>query len=110
METKIEVKDGGFRSKLKALGSFGRKDIDMFFRADKIDLKNLDIQLAKQLKNTWSKNKVDMPGNEWEVDLSKLELKYELARGTYGIVYKGIYDGRNVAGIESQLCNVIDIS
>ncbi|KAH0455804.1 hypothetical protein IEQ34_015836 [Dendrobium chrysotoxum] len=95
MGTEIEVKDGGFRSKLKALGSFGRKD--MFFRADKIDLKSLDIQLAKQLKNTWCKHTVDMPGNQWEIDLSKLELRYELARGTYGIVYKGIYDGRDVA-------------
>ncbi|PKU76681.1 serine/threonine-protein kinase STY13 [Dendrobium catenatum] len=90
-----EVKEGGFRSKLKGLGSFSGKD--MFFRADKIDLKSLDIQLEKRLNKAWSEDKVENPREEWEIDLSKLEIRYEVARGTYGTVYKGVYDGQDVA-------------
>lgn len=90
-----EVEEGGLRSKLKGLGSFSGKD--MFFRADKIDLKSLDIQLEKRLNKAWSKDKIDNPKEEWEIDLSKLEIRYEVARGTYGTVYKGVYDGQDVA-------------
>lgn len=94
-KSEAEVKEGGFRSKLKGLGSFSGKD--MFFRADKIDLKSLDIQLEKRLNKAWSKDKIENPKEEWEIDLSKLEIRYEVARGTYGTVYKGVYDGQDVA-------------
>ncbi|KAL0914331.1 hypothetical protein M5K25_014672 [Dendrobium thyrsiflorum] len=94
-KSEAEVKEGGFRSKLKGLGSFSGKD--MFFRADKIDLKSLDIQLEKRLNKAWSEDKVENPREEWEIDLSKLEIRYEVARGTYGTVYKGVYDGQDVA-------------
>ncbi|KAG1347744.1 serine/threonine-protein kinase STY13 [Cocos nucifera] len=98
VETAAEVKEGGFRSKLKGFGSFGSKD--MFFRADKIDLKSLDIQLEKQLTKAWSKDKnVQRSKEEWEIDLSKLEIRYVVARGTYGTIYRGNYDGQDVAVI-----------
>ncbi|XP_010938227.1 serine/threonine-protein kinase 54 [Elaeis guineensis] len=96
VETAAEVKEGGFRSKLKGFGSFGSKD--MFFRADKIDLKSLDIQLEKQLTKAWSKDKnVQRSKEEWEIYLSKLEIRYVVARGTYGTIYRGNYDGQDVA-------------
>ncbi|MFS7971796.1 hypothetical protein Hanom_Chr09g00837081 [Helianthus anomalus] len=35
---------------------------------------------------------------EWEIDPSKLIVKSALARGTYGTVHRGVYDGVDVAG------------
>lgn len=35
---------------------------------------------------------------EWEIDPSKLIIKTVLARGTFGTVHRGIYDGQDVAG------------
>ncbi|KAG0460111.1 hypothetical protein HPP92_023239 [Vanilla planifolia] len=72
---------------------------DMFFRADQVDLKNLDIQLEKKLSKIWLK---DVMGSrrtkeEWEIDLSKLKIRYVVARGTYGTVYRGTYDEQDVA-------------
>lgn len=34
----------------------------------------------------------------WELDSTKLAIKSKLARGTFGIVYLGVYDGEEVAG------------
>ncbi|OAY75633.1 Serine/threonine-protein kinase STY8 [Ananas comosus] len=65
-----EVRKEKVDSKINGFGSFSGKD--MFFRADKIDLKNLDIQLEKKL----SKQK-------------------ELT--SYGTVYRGTYDDQDVA-------------
>ncbi|KAG6478936.1 serine/threonine-protein kinase STY13-like [Zingiber officinale] len=97
-EGSLEVNDdAGKRSKLKGFDSFGSND--MFFRADKIDLKSLDIQLEKQINKAWSKGKDDSkrPKEGWEIDLSKLEIRYVIAQGTYGTVYRGTYDGQDVA-------------
>lgn len=93
-----ESNDAGKQSKSKASDSFGTND--MFFRADKIDLKSLDIQLEKQLNKAWTKGKggSKRPEEEWEIDLSKLEIRYVIAQGTYGTVYRGSYDGQDVAG------------
>jgi hypothetical protein len=87
-------------SKEKALspkGSISSKD--MFFRADKIDFKSLDIQLEKHFSRVWSRE-IEVNGHkeEWEIDLSKLDLRVVVAQGTYGTVYKGVYDGQDVAG------------
>ncbi|KAI3979787.1 hypothetical protein MKX01_013882 [Papaver californicum] len=82
-------KGGGSASNkdmFKGVGSVSNKD--MFFRADKIDLKNLDIQLEKHLSRVWSRNLEQKPNEEWEIDLSKLDIRTVIARGTYGIVYK----------------------
>lgn len=74
----------------------------MFVRADKIDLKSLDIQLEKKMSKVWTKDNrgsTQRPKEEWEIDVSKLDVRYVLARGTYGTVYRGSYDGQEVAGL-----------
>lgn len=35
---------------------------------------------------------------DWEIDPSKLIIKSVIARGTFGTVHRGIYDGQDVAG------------
>uniref|UniRef100_A0A7N0UCK8 Protein kinase domain-containing protein n=1 Tax=Kalanchoe fedtschenkoi TaxID=63787 RepID=A0A7N0UCK8_KALFE len=77
--------------------SVGKKD--MIFRADKIDLKSLDAKLERHLSRAWSRNKMEShkTKEEWEIDMLKLELRYIIARGTYGIVYRGTYDNHDVA-------------
>ncbi|KAG6741673.1 hypothetical protein POTOM_054950 [Populus tomentosa] len=93
-----------------------------YVRADQIDLKSLDEQLQRHLSRAWTmdknKNKKDgdqgegdeetpRPANnnnsttiarqEWEIDPSKLIIKSVIARGTFGTVHRGIYDGQDVA-------------
>ncbi|KAJ0755100.1 putative dual-specificity kinase TKL-Pl-4 family [Helianthus annuus] len=79
---------------------------DGFVRADQIDLKSLDEQLERHLTRVWTmeKNKNNHPHpptatkrQEWEIDPSKLIIKSALARGTYGTVHRGVYDGVDVA-------------
>lgn len=85
---------------VKGTGSFSSKD--MFFRADQIDLKSLDVQLEKHLSRVWSRNiEANRPKEEWEIDLAKLDLRYLVARGTYGTVYRATYDSQDVAGIHN---------
>lgn len=36
---------------------------------------------------------------EWEIDPSQLIIKYVIARGTFGTVYRGIYDGQDVTSM-----------
>ena len=76
-----------------------------FVRADQIDLKSLDEQLERHLNRalTMEKNKKkdefgDCAKYEWEIDASKLTVKSVIARGTFGTVHRGIYDGQDVAG------------
>ena len=84
-------------SKLVGGGNISSKD--MIFRADKIDLKSLDIQLEKHLSRVWSKDReVKTHKEEWEIELAKLDLRNVIAHGTYGTVYRGVYDGQDVAG------------
>ncbi|KAK7405922.1 hypothetical protein VNO78_07534 [Psophocarpus tetragonolobus] len=94
---KVELEtEGALNSKIKGVGNISSKD--MIFRADKIDLKSLDTQLEKHLSRVWSRSiESKRPKEEWEVDLAKLDLRYVVARGAYGIVYKGTYDNRDVA-------------
>ncbi|KAJ8765835.1 hypothetical protein K2173_015767 [Erythroxylum novogranatense] len=95
-DKKSDNQEGGASSKVKGTGSISSKD--MIFRADKIDLKNLDVQLEKHLSRVWSRNiENHKPKEEWEIELAKLDIKYEIARGTYGTVYRGNYDDQDVA-------------
>ncbi|XP_022138142.1 serine/threonine-protein kinase STY17-like [Momordica charantia] len=91
-----ESEDRTLNSKVAGMGSISSKD--MIFRADKIDLKNLDMQLEKHLSRVWSRNVENQkPKEEWEIDLSKLDIRYVVAHGTYGTVFRGAYDNQDVA-------------
>ncbi|TYI54475.1 hypothetical protein E1A91_D11G077100v1 [Gossypium mustelinum] len=88
-----------------------------YVRADQIDLKSLDEQLQSHHSRAWSLEnnrngkeeggfgiggRVGGPSNtvrrqEWEIDPSKLIIKSVIARGTFGTVHRGIYDGQDVA-------------
>ncbi|XP_068634197.1 serine/threonine-protein kinase 54 [Aristolochia californica] len=88
---------GGPDAKSMGVGSFSNKEL--FVRADRIDLKSLDVQLEKHLSRVWSRDRTEAPRHkeEWEIDLSKLEIRYVIAHGTYGTVYRSVYDGQDVA-------------
>lgn len=95
---KSDGQEGGGNSKMKGTGGVSSKD--MIFRADKIDLKSLDVQLEKHLSRVWSRNiENPRPVEEWEIDLAKLDLRHVIAQGTYGTVYRATYDNQDVAGI-----------
>ncbi|PKA63867.1 Serine/threonine-protein kinase HT1 [Apostasia shenzhenica] len=91
-----------------------------FVRADQIDLKSLDDQLERHLSRAWTMEKKKEAqdvengignlsaagssggdrkknGEEWEIDTSKLVIKGVIARGTFGTVHRGVYDGQDVA-------------
>lgn len=88
-------------SNSKDVGSISNKE--SFMRADKIDFKSWDLQLDKHLSRVWSRDR-DVGGGgpakkeDWEIDLAKLDIRNVIAHGTYGTVYKGSYDGQDVAG------------
>ncbi|GAB4830411.1 Serine threonine-protein kinase [Ancistrocladus abbreviatus] len=83
-------------STVNDVGSMSGKN--MYCRADKIDFKSWDIQLEKHLSRVWSRDReVNTKKEEWEIELSKLDIKSVIAHGTYGTVYKGAYDGQDVA-------------
>ncbi|KAL5702223.1 nuclear cap-binding protein complex subunit 1 [Ranunculus cassubicifolius] len=92
--------EGKVMKNVGGVGSISSKDV--YFRADKIDLKSLDVQLEKHLSRVWSRETLTdkqekKPKEEWEIDLAKLDTKHVIAHGTYGTVYRGVYDGQDVA-------------
>jgi hypothetical protein len=93
-----------------------------FVRADQIDLKSLDEQLERHLGRPAERGVglASGTGNrrgdsarlgpeeltplrrcreDWEIDPAKLIIKGVIARGTFGTVHRGVYDGQDVAGI-----------
>ncbi|KAF9671554.1 hypothetical protein SADUNF_Sadunf12G0059600 [Salix dunnii] len=103
-----------------------KENSDGFVRADQIDLKSLDEQLERHLTRVLTlenKNKRDdddvddvvvttsltptpsttkiipfkKQRQEWEIDPSKLSINTVIARGTFGTVHRGVYDGQDVA-------------
>ncbi|KAL5202348.1 hypothetical protein ABZP36_013300 [Zizania latifolia] len=91
-----------------------------FVRADQIDLKSLDEQLERHLSRAWTMEKrkeeaaaADNRGKpalatahsqhrrqrreDWEIDPTKLVIRGVIARGTFGTVHRGVYDGHDVA-------------
>ncbi|KHN15740.1 Serine/threonine-protein kinase HT1 [Glycine soja] len=71
---------------------------NMNFRADKIDLMNLDVMLEKHVNRIFSKSiEAKRHKESWEIDLTKLDLQYCVANGAYGTVYRGTYDNQDVA-------------
>lgn len=88
----------GLGSKSKEFGNINNKD--SFLRADKIDFKSWDVQLDKHLSRVWSRDRekeAHTKKEEWEIDLAKLDIRNVIAHGTYGTVYRGVYDGQDVA-------------
>ncbi|QHO60015.1 Serine/threonine-protein kinase [Arachis hypogaea] len=83
-------------SRMKHSGNLSSKD--MLFKADKIDLKSLDDELEKHLTRILSRHiDAKRPKEEWEIYLVKLNLQHVVVNGAYGTVYKGTYDGQDVA-------------
>lgn len=100
---RVEV--GALEMRVKDDFGDNREGGSVFLRADMIDFKSWDVQLEKHLSRAWSINSEaqrkpeegEKP-EEWEIDLAKLDIKNVIAHGTYGTVYKGVYDGQDVAG------------
>ncbi|KAK6791373.1 hypothetical protein RDI58_010454 [Solanum bulbocastanum] len=71
----------------------------------KTDLKRMDEQLERHLDNLFSKGcdeskKLEVTKKqEWELDPTKLKVNVNnlIAEGAYGSVYKGVYNGQQVA-------------
>ncbi|XP_073526252.1 uncharacterized protein [Phyllobates terribilis] len=88
---------------MSSLDDEGKKDEvkEGMFRADKIDLKSLDLQLDKAMKKRWLREAASEAEkrvkNEWEIELGSLELTDAIAHGTYGTVYHGTYGAKDVA-------------
>ena len=76
-------------------------DGEGYVRADQIDLTKLDVTLEKTRSRVWlDQQRCASPGEllEWEIDLGKLDIDKLVATGTFGVVYRGTYDGDDVAG------------
>uniref|UniRef100_A0A0D6R1P3 non-specific serine/threonine protein kinase n=1 Tax=Araucaria cunninghamii TaxID=56994 RepID=A0A0D6R1P3_ARACU len=88
--------DGGDSSQPQRKGNGGQngKKKSDFLRADQIDLKDIDKHLSRVFSREVEARKQKA---EWEIDLTKLEMKSIIAHGTYGTVYRGVYDGQDVA-------------
>lgn len=88
---------------------------DGYVRADQIDLKSLDEQLQRHLNKALTlerkrkeeedeqqelreRGRSSNSRAEWEIDPSLLLVKSVIARGTFGTVHRGVYDGQDVAG------------
>ena len=67
-------------------------------RADKINLADLDAALERHLNRGKTPEHEKRKMEEWEIDLNKVVLKNVIARGTFGTVYKGSFEGQDVAG------------
>lgn len=67
-------------------------------RADRIDFKDWDKQLDRHLSKVLSRASSGEKKEDWEIDYSKLDIKRAIDHGAYGTVYRGLYDGQDVAG------------
>lgn len=73
----------------------------------KTDLKRMDEQLERHLDKLFRKGCDETKSlevtkkQEWELDPTKLKINVNhlIAEGAYGSVYKGYYNGQEVAGI-----------
>ncbi|GFP80650.1 hypothetical protein PHJA_000208300, partial [Phtheirospermum japonicum] len=61
---------------------------------------NLDFQLEKQnFSRVWSKStKILKPKEVWEIDSSKLEIRYLVDQETNGTIFRSSYDTQDVDG------------
>ncbi|CAN8280357.1 unnamed protein product [Cochlearia groenlandica] len=88
------------------LGGVGSRSAGegQYFRADTLDFSKWDLHMGQTTTNVAnSSGSTISPAppapamQEWEIDLSKLEMKPVIAHGTYGTVYRGVYAGQQVA-------------
>lgn len=96
-----EFEEGAMELRVRDVDNLGDSNAEssVFLRADMIDFKTWDVQLEKHLNRAWPRNtEARNQPEEWEIDLAKLDIKNAIAHGTYGTVYKGVYDGQDVAG------------
>ncbi|CAF1841903.1 hypothetical protein HID58_060394 [Brassica napus] len=93
-----EAVEIGSDSKLGGVGSrsAGAVGGGQYFRADTVDFSKWDLHMGQSSSATSSAAR-KTPMQEWEIDLSKLDMNHVLARGTYGTVYRGVYAGQQVA-------------
>lgn len=97
VEKARKLEEGARELRVKDVDNLG--DNGAFLRADMIDFKTWDLQLEKHLSRAWSRDtEARNQPEEWEIDLAKLDIKNAIAHGTYGTVYKGVYDCQDVAG------------
>ena len=99
-----EAVEIGSDSKLGGVGSrsAGAVGGGQYLRADTVDFSKWDLHMGhtSSSSSTTAKSSTSTkaPMHEWEIDLSKLDMKHVLAHGTYGTVYRGVYAGQQVAG------------
>ncbi|KAF2605354.1 hypothetical protein F2Q70_00026306 [Brassica cretica] len=93
-----EAVEIGSDSKLGGVGSrsAGAVGGGQYLRADTVDFSKWDLHMGQSSSATSSAAR-KTPMQEWEIDLSKLDMNHVLARGTYGTVYRGVYAGQQVA-------------
>ncbi|KAF8044775.1 hypothetical protein N665_6897s0001, partial [Sinapis alba] len=98
VEIGSDHKLGGVGSRSAGGGGEGGQ----YFRADTLDFSKWDLNMGQTSSSTTnlavkSSTSAKAPMHEWEIDLSKLDMKHVLAHGTYGTVYRGVYAGQQVA-------------
>lgn len=74
-----------------------KKSSTKMFVREKIDFKMwAGVDFDKYVANIWSKkNEIQ---EEWEIDLINVDIRNVIARSTCTTVYKGVYNGQDVAG------------
>ena len=104
---KLSLKDNWRR----ATSSLSVKEM-IIFCAERVSLKNMDVQLEKHLNRNPSINLkpyLPRPKEDWELDLCKLEIKYCKALGTFGPVYRGTYEETD-ATFQEFICDFFWLS
>lgn len=97
----LEIGSGTADPKIGGTGSRSAGE-ERYFRADTLDFSKWDLHMGQTstssvLTNSASTSAPAPAMQEWEIDLSKLDMKHVLAHGTYGTVYRGVYAGQEVA-------------
>ncbi|PNT77202.1 hypothetical protein BRADI_1g59136v3 [Brachypodium distachyon] len=74
---------------------------EMLVRADSMELERLDVELEKQAlaKALLLRKKLETASSmePWEIDLGKLDITQQIKQGHFGTVFRGTYNGRDVA-------------